>query len=78
MSTHICTRCYTVAKPRRHTPGSIIIELLLWLSFIVPGLIYSVWRLTSKQNVCRTCGSPGVVPVNTPQGQHFLATMKQR
>ena len=36
-------------------------------------MIYSVWRLTTKELVCRTCGSNALVPVFSPVGQKILA-----
>ena len=39
------------------TRGSIWIEIILWLCLIVPGLIYSIWRLTTRRQVCSACGA---------------------
>lgn len=38
--------------------GSFPIELVLWLFFIIPGIIYTIWRYTSKETVaiCPNCG----------------------
>jgi len=65
----ICARCGTVGDTKRHTKGSLLIELVLWLCFLVPGLIYSIWRLTTRRDVCRACGSDAPIPRNTPVGQ---------
>lgn len=74
-----CTRCGTDAPPRTVTRGSIFIEILLWLCFLVPGLIYSIWRLTTRHQACAACGSPELVPMGSPAamgatGGHVLAT----
>lgn len=61
-----CMTCGTEGETRTHTNGSIIIEIILWLCLIVPGLIYSVWRHTSRREVCRACGSGYLVPIDTP------------
>lgn len=66
--SQICKDCGTVAEPKRFTKGSIWIEIILWICFLVPGLIYSVWRLTSRYDGCRACESKNVVPVNSPLG----------
>lgn len=39
-SEMVCTRCGSIARPKRHTPGSLLIELLLLL-FIIASLILS-------------------------------------
>jgi rRNA maturation endonuclease Nob1 len=72
MSSHVCESCGTVAKPKRHMKGSIIVELFMWMMLILPGVIYSLWRLTTKSKICGTCGSQGIVPVNTPRGQKLI------
>jgi hypothetical protein len=54
------------------TKGSILIEIVLWLFLIVPGLTYSLWRMTTKYRVCRDCGSVAVIPKNTPAGAKLL------
>lgn len=69
----ICAHCGEVGKPVTRTKGSIWIEILLWLTFLVPGLIYSVWRLTTKYKGCPSCGAANPVPLNTPRGQKLYA-----
>lgn len=61
-----CTACGTEAQPKDVTKGSMGVELVLWLCFIVPGVIYSVWRLTSKHRACPACGSAQLIPINSP------------
>lgn len=65
----VCKQCGTVDEPATETPGSFAIELILWLCFLVPGLIYSFWRLSRKHAVCRACGSREIVPLDTPVGR---------
>lgn len=65
----LCRTCGHVGAPETKTPGSILIELLLWLCFLVPGLIYSIWRHTARHKVCRSCRHPGVIPANSPAAQ---------
>ncbi|ACL71485.1 hypothetical protein Tgr7_0387 [Thioalkalivibrio sulfidiphilus HL-EbGr7] len=73
----ICSRCGTANKARTHTRGSIFIEILLWLMFIIPGLIYSIWRLTTRGKVCGVCGSADLVPLTSPAGQELSARYGQ-
>lgn len=69
----VCSRCghhgYTLGR----TKGSAGVELLLWLCFILPGLIYSVWRLSSRRPVCTSCGSDSLVAPSSPIGQRLVA-----
>ena len=70
----VCTVCGFVGKPKKSTKGSIWIELVLWLCLIVPGIIYSLWRIFSgKQVLCPKCGSTLVIPADTPKGQELIA-----
>ncbi|MCK9356289.1 MAG: hypothetical protein M0R22_03945 [Dehalococcoidia bacterium] len=51
--------------------GSFWIELILWIFFILPGLVYSLWRLTTRTRVCPKCGEPNMIPLDTPKGQEL-------
>lgn len=64
-----CTNCGTVAVPKKHTPGSILIEIVLWLCLFVPGIIYSIWRLTARKQVCPSCQAPNMVPLDSPRAK---------
>lgn len=61
-----CTVCGTVARPATVTKGSMLMEIAMWLFFIVPGLIYSLWRLTTRHQACPACGAAAIVPLNSP------------
>jgi hypothetical protein len=65
----ICPNCGSRGEPKTTTRGNIAIEIVLWLCFIIPGLIYSVWRTTTKYKACPSCGSAGMIGVNTPNGR---------
>lgn len=67
----ICRQCGTLAIPKKLTKGSIAIEIVLWLCMIFPGLIYSLWRLSSRYPACSVCRSPDLVPPETPIGQQL-------
>lgn len=72
----ICQNCGTRGDSKTITRGSIWIEIVLWLCFLVPGLIYSLWRLTTKQHGCPSCGQTNMIPVNTPIGQSLVEKMR--
>jgi len=68
----ICPNCGHQGKPKNVTRGSILIEFVLWLAFILPGLIYSLWRLTTRTKVCPSCGAPNMVPTDSPGGRQLV------
>jgi hypothetical protein len=64
-----CPQCGHLGPAGKQTQGSILIELVLWLCFILPGLIYSLWRLTSRPRACSSCGTCGIIPVTSPKAR---------
>lgn len=50
-----CPNCSFEGEAKTKTPGSFLIELVLWLCFLIPGLIYSIWRLSARGKVCPRC-----------------------
>ncbi|WPJ95641.1 hypothetical protein SH580_19675 [Coraliomargarita algicola] len=70
---YICANCgSTTDKPVSHTKGSLALEVLLWLCFLLPGLLYSVWRISSRSKVCPSCKSDSIIPTSTPKGTALL------
>jgi len=68
----MCTNCGHVGKPKRYTKGSMIVELGLWICFLIPGLIYSIWRLSSRYDGCPKCRASNMVPLTSPVAQKLL------
>jgi hypothetical protein len=68
----LCTTCGYVGNTKRVTKGSFFIELILWLAFIVPGIIYSIWRLTSRYDACPKCGGANMIPLNSPIAKRMM------
>jgi hypothetical protein len=65
----ICGNCGSISQePKSGNRGSLILEILLWLFFILPGIIYTIWRRRGKP-CCPKCGSENIMPLNTPGGQ---------
>lgn len=72
----VCQDCGTVTQGATTTRGSLAIEIILWLCFLVPGLIYSIWRLTTRRHdACPQC-SGRMIPVSTPRGRELAARYK--
>jgi len=61
----VCMRCKAVDRVTTITRGSPALELALWL-LVVPGVIYSIWRLRGRVKVCALCGSYDVLPDDAP------------
>lgn len=74
----VCTQCGNVGFPKRKPKGSTGIELLLWLFFIIPGLIYSLWRLSTYHTACKVCGSTTMIPVDSPLGKKKLEELAEK
>lgn len=75
MAEFICTSCGSQAGVKKVTPGNFLIEVILWLCFLVPGLIYSIWRIGNKRKVCRACGKDSIIPADSPMAKALQATM---
>ncbi|MGH7885505.1 MAG: YqaE/Pmp3 family membrane protein [Thermodesulfobacteriota bacterium] len=72
MPEYICTVCESTGSPKKKTPGSIFIEIILWLFLIIPGLIYSIWQHSARHKVCAKCNNKNIIPINSPAGQKLL------
>lgn len=71
-TANVCTQCGNISKPKLGVKGNGLIEIILWLFFIVPGIIYSIWRRSGQKNVCEKCKSDQVIPVDTPRAKKIL------
>jgi predicted RNA-binding Zn-ribbon protein involved in translation (DUF1610 family) len=68
----LCTNCGFRGLPRSVTPGSIIIELGLYIfCLIIGGLIYSIWRISARHKACPSCGNRNMIPENSVMAQQF-------
>jgi hypothetical protein len=54
--------------------GSLLIEIILQTFFIIPGLIYSIWRLASKYSAWPKYLAPNIIPLDSPVAQKILST----
>lgn len=67
-----CPNCGAVGAPVTVTRGSLLVELVLWLMMVLPGILYSVWRLTTRHQACPICKAPNMVPVESPRARAAL------
>lgn len=68
-----CPICGTVGTSKKYTKGTLGLEVLLWLCFLVPGVLYSVWRLTSRYRGCPSCKAPNMIPADSPKAREALS-----
>lgn len=57
-----CTQCKYEGKAKTIHKGSVVLQLFLFLCGIVPGVIYTIWRMTAgKYSGCPDCKGANVV-----------------
>ena len=66
---YICTYCGYKGPRMFVVQGSAIVEIILWLCFIIPGVIYSMWRLRTKEKICPSCNQRTMIFLYSPLGQ---------
>lgn len=69
----VCKDCGYIGMVSQTSRGSILIEIVLWLCVIVPGLIYSIWRMSNKAYRCPGCSGWNMIPTSTPIGQKLVS-----
>lgn len=70
----ICTTRGYVGHSEQTIKGSLGVEIFLWLIFLLPGIIYSIYRSSTKMDACPKCKNPTMIPVTTPIGEKLYAT----
>jgi len=70
--TLVCTQCGYIGNSKTAIEGNGCIELILWLFFIIPGLIYSIWRSSSRHGICPKCGNKNLIPLDSPKAQKMV------
>ncbi len=69
--------CGHVGIIKRSIKGSGGVEFVLYLFFIIPGIIYSVWRRSGNDEVCAICKSSELISLKSQEAQNFLNKQKQ-
>jgi len=72
MAKKVCGNCKYIGNPDQATKGNLLIEIILWLFFIIPGVFYSIWRRTNQAEICPKCKQPFMIPIDTPKGKELL------
>ena len=56
LKTQACPQCGATGSLYTRAQGSLLIEAMLWMSFLFPGILYSVWRNARRVVRCGQCG----------------------
>ena len=67
-----CQECNCFTYGKTHTKGHLLIEIVLYLFLFFPGLIYTIWRHTTRQKVCTQCKAPGLLPYASTRAKKDL------
>jgi hypothetical protein len=73
----VCTNCGYHGKVKKIYKGSDLMEICLWVCFILPGFIYSMWRTFTKYEGCPQCGAANMIPVDSPFGRKLAEENKK-
>ena len=72
MSPSLSTSCGYIGEAKTITKGSIDTEIILWFCFLIPGVIYSIWRHRSQREVCSACDQATIISVDSPEAQKII------
>jgi len=70
-----CKSCEFVGEPQKKVKGNLFFEIVLWLMFILPGVLYSIYRYTGDgpvTYVCPKCGNSRLIPIDSPAAKRAL------
>jgi len=76
--TLVSPDCGNVGRMVSITKGSFLIETIIWLMFLIPRVLYSVWRFSTRIKGCSLCGSQHRIPVFSMRGQTLLTKFQRR
>lgn len=71
----ICKNCGYQGYPKIKTPGLFAYEILLYFLLIIPGLAYSLWRLTHRYTMCPVCAQTNMLPMSSPIAKQIAASL---
>lgn len=71
----VCKNCGHQGSPERKLKGHFLITLILLLCYIIPGIIYIIWRRSGVRDTCRQCGSSDIVDTSTAMGRAVMHNM---
>ncbi|MEE9499260.1 MAG: hypothetical protein V3V24_07960 [Nitrospinaceae bacterium] len=73
---YVCMECGCQRDPIDANRGLWVVEIFMWLLYILPGVIYSIWRRVRKHQVCPKCRNPSVVLTSSSRAMGMRQLMK--
>lgn len=74
-----CRVCGSLESPKVTKPGGDRLQILLLCCFVVPGIVYAIWRKSGEKLVCNLCGSEQVDPAGpADRPSDYEAAVAQR
>ncbi len=71
MSKKVCTKCGYYGEGQY--PGSLAVEIILWLALAIAGILYSWWRrVLNENNICPKCSCKSMVSVKSNEGKETI------
>lgn len=64
----ICANCGAIDEIRKEKRGSGIMEITLWITLFIPGILYTIWRVVDKRKFCAQCNCKKLVPLDSQEG----------
>ena len=74
---YFCASCCQMVAARKGVKGTVWIEIILWLCFLLPGIIYSIWRATGRPMICSMCKGTELLPPESPRARKLAAEYGQ-
>lgn len=71
----VCTDCGHLGHTVSVTRGTLRTEVLLWLGLVIPGIVYSLWRVTTRSRGCELCRGGHLIPASSPLGRKLLSEL---
>ena len=73
---YVCMECGCQRDPIKAKRGLLVIEIFMWLLYILPGVIYSIWRRVRTQEVCPNCLNPSIVLTSSSRAMGMRRLLK--
>ena len=73
---YICMECGCQRDPIIAKRGFLVIEIFMWFLYILPGVIYSIWRRVRTQEVCPKCQTPSIVLMSSSRAMGMMRLLK--
>ena len=72
MSKKVCTKCGYYGEGQY--PGSLAVEIILWIVLAVLGILYSWWRrILNTDDICPKCLAKSMVSIQSNEGKDAIA-----